>query len=194
MWTRKPKKSLFQTYQYTVFPKWNMLPRCCSFSEKLMILSVLPLVAAARVSRFVAGLEPVPLWLSQSRLSISDQFTWAAGLAHSCGLWCPRTTSFGATCRRDLAQGWASSWWGHFKPWLWRPQVPSHGHDLEIKAFLPFSDVLDGMPQSWGLKKPHLINPDTTDVVSHSQIWNCTLAAVPQTQVRFPISGAVGFP
>lgn len=64
----KSEKSLFQTHQYTVFLKWNMLPRCCSFSEKLMILSVLPLVAAARVSGFVAGLEPVLLWLAQSAL------------------------------------------------------------------------------------------------------------------------------
>lgn len=48
-----------------------MLPRCCCFSEKLMILSVLLLVAAARVSRSVAGLEPALLWLSQSQLSFS---------------------------------------------------------------------------------------------------------------------------
>lgn len=175
-WTRKPKKSLFQTHQYTVFPKWNMLPRCCSFSEKLMILSVLPLVAAACVSGFVAGREPALLWLSQSQLAIRDQSSWAAGLAHSCGLWCPRTTSFGATCRRDLAQGWASSWWDHLKTLPPKaPKVPSHGHDLEIKALLSLSDVLDATTQSWGLKKHHLLNPDTANLMSHSQIWNCTL-------------------
>lgn len=51
-----------------------------------MTLSVLLLVAAARVSGFVAGLEPVLLWLSQSQLSIRDQFTWAAGLAAGSGV------------------------------------------------------------------------------------------------------------
>lgn len=36
---------------------------------------------------------------------------------------CPRTTDLGADCRSDLAQGWASSWWGCLEPLP--PKVPS---------------------------------------------------------------------
>lgn len=108
-------------------------------------------------------------------------------------LCCPRTINFGATRRRDLAQGWASSRWGHLEPLIPKVPIPIPRPWLGDKAPLPWSDVLDAMPQTQDLRKTHP-QPWHHHLMSHSQIWNSTLVAVPQTQVYFLSSWATGFP
>lgn len=60
-------------------------------------------------------------------------------------LGCPRTTS--------LQKGSGPAACGVF--WNLCSQIPSHSHDLETMALLPWSDVLGAMPQPQSLRKSH---------------------------------------
>lgn len=76
---------------------------------------------------------------------------------------CPRTTS--------LQKGSGPAACGVF--WNLCSQIPSHSHDLETMALLPWSDVLGAMPQPQSLRKSHPQpwHHHTTHLMSPSQVF-----------------------
>lgn len=95
-------------------------------------------------------------------------------------LGCPRTTS--------LQKGPGPAACGAL--WNLCSQIPSHSHDLEIKALLPWGDVLGATdPEPQEIPSSALTPPSHESFPSPSP-----LVAVPQTQVYFLTSWAMGFP